>query len=84
MTDKILILFSMALLAVFCGIVFAFIAVPDLAIVMISILGLAMYDFWITVFRPKDAAVRLRDDLEERPGAAAGKTVTSARDLLKE
>lgn len=46
MTDKILALLSLLLLAGFVGIVVVYVAEPDLAIIAIAVLLMAAYDFW--------------------------------------
>lgn len=82
LTDKILVVLSMLLLAAFCGMVVVYVGLPDLALVMIGVLALAAHDFWITVFRPRHTGrPPMEDDLEARPGGVSGKTITTAREI---
>jgi hypothetical protein len=81
LTDKILVVLSMLLLASFCGMVVVYVGLPDLALVMIGVLALAAHDFWITVFRPRHPGPPMEDDLEARPGGVSGKTITTAREI---
>ena len=53
MEDKVLVTLSLIGLCVFNGIILYFVAEPDLIIVVCVCLFMAIYDFWISVFRPK-------------------------------
>lgn len=81
--DKILVLVALGSLIAFCVMMVIWVGVPDLFIAMSGVLALAFYDFWITVFRPRHAGPPLRDDLEGRPTAVSGKTITSADEIRK-
>lgn len=52
MIDKILVFISMVGLIAFLGVVLGFVAEPDLIIVTCLMIALALYDFWISVFKP--------------------------------
>ena len=52
MLEKLIIVLSMLGLYFFCGIVLYFVAEPELIIVVLVCLGMATYDFWISVFKP--------------------------------
>ena len=49
MADRILLIVSLAMLFAFMGVVATFVDEPDLWMVIILGLGLAVYDFWTTV-----------------------------------
>ncbi len=66
---------AMIALVAFCGVVVGFVAEPDLAITTVLVLLLASHDFWITVFKKKDAAAKRQRGaaLESRPTGVSGK-----------
>lgn len=51
MTDKVFAAISLCMLVAFLGVVIAFVREIDLAIVILLGIGLASYDFWLSVFR---------------------------------
>lgn len=70
MLDKILVLISLLGLVAFLGVVLGFVAEPDLVIVTSLMVALAMHDFWISVFKPRET-----EDLplEALPTGVSGK-----------
>ncbi|MGD9867672.1 MAG: hypothetical protein AB7U38_06715 [Hyphomicrobiales bacterium] len=80
MQDKILIVVAMGALILFCGIVIFFVAEPDLIVITTLVLFMAVYDFWVSVFRRARPRTVSGDALENRPGGASGKTLGSARE----
>lgn len=54
--DRIIIILSLASLIGFCGVVMYYVAEPDLIIIMGICLGIAVYDFWVSVFAKKPDA----------------------------
>ena len=63
MLDKILVLFSMAALIAFLGVVIGFVAEPDLVIVTTLMVALASHDFWILVFKRQNGAKPATSDV---------------------
>lgn len=53
MLDRVLGIFSLALLFGFMGVVVWFIAVPDLTIIVLFVLAMAAYDFWRALSKPQ-------------------------------
>ncbi len=53
MFEKLVVLFSLLVLYAFCGVVLVYVAEPELIIVFLVCLGIATYDFWISLFKPK-------------------------------
>jgi len=53
MTDKIIVVLSIISLIIFCLVLLYFVAEPDLIIVVVICLFLAIYDFGISVFKPQ-------------------------------
>ena len=56
MADKVFAAISLALLIAFLGVVVAFVREIDLAIVILLGIGLASYDFWVSIFQNGDNA----------------------------
>lgn len=78
MLDKFLVAVSLVALVAFCGVVVGFVAEPDLVIVTVLVLALAINDFWITVFRsPQPSRLDPNADLEDRPTGVSGKPAKS-------
>jgi hypothetical protein len=44
------------------------------------ILFIAIYDFWVSVFRPRATEPRMEPGLEERPTAVSGKPLAGPKD----
>ena len=49
--DRFLVLVGLLGLIVFCGVVMYYVAEPDLILVFVICLSIAIWDFWISVFR---------------------------------
>lgn len=84
MLDKILVAFSMAAVIAFLSVVLGFVAEPDLIVATSLIVALALHDFWISVFRPRESASSAKSDipLEALPTGVSGKPIppkTSAK-----
>jgi hypothetical protein len=80
MLDKIFVFIALVGFVVFCGIVVVFVKVPDLTVTVGLILFIAIYDFWVSVFRPRATEPRLETGLEERPTAVSGKPLAGPKD----
>lgn len=78
MLDKILVALSMAAVVAFLGVVLGFVAEPDLIVATSLIIALALHDFWISVFRPRESASSAKSDipLEALPTGVSGKPAT--------
>ena len=46
MLDKVLAIFSLALLIAFTGVIVWYIARPNLTVIVVLVVALAVYDFW--------------------------------------
>jgi hypothetical protein len=53
MLDRVLGVLSLALLIAFMGVVVWFIGVPDLTIIVVAVLLMAVYDFWRELSKPQ-------------------------------
>lgn len=53
--DKTLALIALACLVAFMGVMLSFVVEPDLIIVTVIVLVMAMYDFWRQLYREKKA-----------------------------
>lgn len=75
MLDKILVAISMLAVIAFLGVVLGFVAEPDLIIATALVIALALHDFWISVFRPRESTSTAKSDipLEALPTGVSGK-----------
>ena len=55
MFDKVLAIVALLTLAAMVGVVVWFVPEPDLAIVTLVVLGMAVFDFYLMVFRKKNS-----------------------------
>lgn len=58
MLDKIVATISLLMLIAFTGTVIGFVKEPALAVVVIVVLGMAIYDFWRTLSRGHGSTTR--------------------------
>lgn len=77
MQDKLLVAVAMIALLLFCDLVIVYVAEPDLIIITTLVLGMAVHDFWISVFRKPQPTAASVTSLEDRPVGASGKTLGS-------
>jgi hypothetical protein len=79
MLDKILVLGSFLGLIGFLSVVIIFVAEPDLIIVITLMVALAMHDFWISVFKPREVSAEEHVPLEALPTGVSGKPATKKK-----
>lgn len=53
MLDRVLGVIALALLIAFMGVVVWFIGVPDLTVIVVAVLLMAIYDFWRDLSKPQ-------------------------------
>jgi len=80
MLDKVLVFIALVGFVVFCGIVVVFVKIPDLTVTIGLIVFIAIYDFWVSVFRPPARKPRMETDLETLPTAVSGRPLAGPKD----